>query len=152
MESTNMFDVYHNTEKVKISLKKYNGFIYKKIKIEDDMDVIKRYYKNNLLHRDEGPAIIQFYNMNGRWDISYYYYKNGLKHREDGPAVEIKNYINNTNENLYFINGIEYTKEDYEEKIVEFKNEEKKTRQQFLRNIVSPLNFQIIQQEVSQYL
>ena len=149
MLSSKLFQEYHNTEKVKISLKQYNGFIYKKIKIKDDMDIIKRYYKNNVLHRDEGPAVVEEY-ING-WDLAYYYYKNGLKHREDGPAVEIRDYVNNTNVDLYFINDIEYTREEYEIKIVEFKVEEKKSRQQFIKNINCRLNVQVMRQ-VSQFL
>ena len=41
----------------------------------------KRYYVNNVLHREDGPAVE---NVNGynAW------YKNGKRHREDGPAIE----------------------------------------------------------------
>jgi hypothetical protein len=42
---------------------------------------IKRYWKNNMLHRDDGPAI-EF--LDGRRKC---WYKNGKYHREDGPAV-----------------------------------------------------------------
>jgi len=44
----------------------------------------KYYYKNNLLHRKDGPAI-EFANGSKEW------YQNGLLHREDGPAVELVN-------------------------------------------------------------
>ena len=40
-----------------------------------------KYYKNGILHRDDGPAVI------GK---DYYkYYKNGVLHRDDGPAIDI---------------------------------------------------------------
>ena len=39
------------------------------------------YYQNNLLHREDGPAL-EDTNGNMLW------YKNGKLHREDGPAVE----------------------------------------------------------------
>ena len=41
----------------------------------------KRYYVNNVLHREDGPAVE---NVNG----NKYWYKNGKRHREDGPAIE----------------------------------------------------------------
>ena len=39
------------------------------------------YYVNNLLHRDDGPAV-EFIDGEKHW------YKNGSLHRENGPAVE----------------------------------------------------------------
>lgn len=39
------------------------------------------YYVNNLLHREDGPAVIWFD------DIKEWHY-NDLLHREDGPAIE----------------------------------------------------------------
>ena len=41
----------------------------------------KRYYVNNVLHREDGPAIEK---SNG----TKFWYKNGKLHREDGPAIE----------------------------------------------------------------
>jgi hypothetical protein len=41
----------------------------------------KRWYKDDLLHRDDGPAI--------EWDNgTKFWFKNNQLHREDGPAVE----------------------------------------------------------------
>ena len=41
----------------------------------------KRYYVNNILHREDGPAV--------EWhDGSKAWYVNGKRHREDGPAIE----------------------------------------------------------------
>ena len=40
----------------------------------------KRYYINNKLHREDGPAI-EYANDDKFW------YKNGMMHREDGPAI-----------------------------------------------------------------
>ena len=39
------------------------------------------YYLNNVLHREDGPAIEYV-------DGSKIWYKNGKRHREDGPACE----------------------------------------------------------------
>jgi hypothetical protein len=41
----------------------------------------KRYYKDDLLHRENGPAVE--YSTGTK-----YYYKDNLLHREDGPALE----------------------------------------------------------------
>jgi hypothetical protein len=41
---------------------------------------IKYYYKDNLLHKEDGPAM-EFANGDKCW------YQNGLLHRENGPAV-----------------------------------------------------------------
>jgi hypothetical protein len=41
----------------------------------------RHWYKNNNLHREDGPAIEYA-------DGTKYWYKEGKRHREDGPAVE----------------------------------------------------------------
>ena len=41
----------------------------------------KRYYMNNELHREDGPAI-EYANGDKHW------FKNGKRHREEGPAIE----------------------------------------------------------------
>jgi len=61
------------------------------IKIDEYGD--KYYYVNNVLHREDGPAV--------EWHDGYKaWYVNGKRHREDGPAVERPNgnkdwYLNN---------------------------------------------------------
>jgi len=54
-----------------------NGLI-----IDEDGD--KHWYKNNLLHREDGPAVER---ANG---LKFWYLK-GKLHREDGPALEYFN-------------------------------------------------------------
>ena len=49
--------------------------------IKIDKYGVKRYYVNNVLHREDGPAV-EYPNS------SKYWYKNGKRHREIGPAVE----------------------------------------------------------------
>ena len=44
-----------------------------------DKEGTKRYYVNEVLHRDDGPAV-EWYNGSKEW------YKNAKLHREDGPA------------------------------------------------------------------
>lgn len=45
------------------------------------VDGKKSYYKNKILHREDGPAV-EFRNGNKHW------YFNGLLHRVDGPAID----------------------------------------------------------------
>ena len=77
----------------------------------------KQWYRNGLLHRDDGPAIEWAGNKqwwrNGQMhrddgpavDYDYYkaWYHNGLLHRDDGPAVERSN-----GNHEYWRNGIQY--------------------------------------------
>jgi len=42
------------------------------------------HYKNNRLHRDDGPAVETAYGEK-------YWYKHGQRHRDDGPAIEYAN-------------------------------------------------------------
>jgi len=91
----------------------HNGDVYEKL-LTRDLNVF--YYKNQLLHREDGPAI-EYYNGDKHWyingwhhrvngpailyhDGSKEYYINGQLHREDGPA-----YINQEIESYWF-NGI----------------------------------------------
>ena len=41
----------------------------------------KSYFVNNVLHRENGPAV-EYEDRYKAW------YKNGLRHRQDGPAIE----------------------------------------------------------------
>ena len=49
--------------------------------VRTDLFGTKYYYVNNVLHREDGPAVEGF-NGYKAW------YKNGKYHREDGPAIE----------------------------------------------------------------
>jgi len=63
---------------------------YKKLcKISHSFE--ERYYKDGLLHREDGPAWVENYQQK--------YYKNGELHREDGPAI-----INEEKEEYYLHN------------------------------------------------
>ena len=80
------------------------------------------YYLNEILHREDGPAVItsfgnRFYYLNGKrhrtdgpaiiWDNGdIIYFLNGLCHREDGPAI-----IRTDGTIEYFLNDKEITKE-----------------------------------------
>ena len=66
------------------------------------------FIKNGKRHNDDGPAFI----CN---NVSYW--KNGKLHREDGPAVEC-----DMDPCQYFLNGIEYNKEEFYKKIMNKKN------------------------------
>ncbi|WP_175789425.1 hypothetical protein [Burkholderia cenocepacia] len=87
-----------------------------------------RYYFNNILHRENGPAI-EFYDGQKSWLLnglrhrengpaleglngSAMWFLNNLLHREDGPAWDCKN-DNGSWEKRWFLNGQELTKEEY---------------------------------------
>lgn len=59
------------------------------------------YYKNDLLHREDGPAS-NWPNGDREW------WFNGKLHRIDGPAIE-----NANGSKEWFLNGIEYTEEEF---------------------------------------
>jgi len=75
-----------------------NGFGMKDGKHIDVVGTI-RYYKNDKLHREDGPAL--------EWDFGdKEWWLNGVYHREDGPAVEG---INNHRE--WWIHGKRHRKD-----------------------------------------
>jgi hypothetical protein len=61
----------------------------------------KRWYLNDLLHREGGPAI-------ERPDGSEYWYLNGRLHREDGPAICGPNITCG-----YYLEGQVFSEEEY---------------------------------------
>lgn len=67
--------------------------------------IIKFLNKNDNWHRLNGPAL---------FDITGYilYCKNNIPHRTDGPAIFYSN-----DEFYYFLNGKEYSKNEYNYKI-----------------------------------
>jgi len=54
--------------------------------VHTDADGNKCWYRNGVIHRDDGPAI-ELANADKYW------YRDGQRHREDGPAIE---YIDGT--------------------------------------------------------
>ena len=76
-------------------MKKYDNkkFINGNVSIEITSNLIS-IYKNEKLHRDDGPAVI-YSNGNKTW------YKNGELHRDDGPAV-----IRNDGTKGWYKNGL----------------------------------------------
>ena len=95
-----------------------------KFKIETDEYGTKLYYANNVLHREDGPAI-EYANGNKVWiknglthrqngpavqytDGTKIWYKNGLFHREDGPAFEKAN-----GDKFWFIKGKNLTEKQF---------------------------------------
>ena len=68
-------------------------------------DLFRPYYKDNKLHREDGPAI-EFSNGDKFW------YLNDEPHREDGPACE---WIDGDKE--WYIDGKEYS--EYEFKLIQ---------------------------------
>ena len=103
---------------------------------ETDRLGIKRWYKNGLKHRDDGPAM-EYDNGDKIWykngvrhrengpavewrNGTKFWYKNGVKHREDGPAVEAVEY--NKDVKKYYLEDEYYTEEEYYETLKEIDN------------------------------
>jgi hypothetical protein len=64
-----------------------------------DDDGTKRWFLNDKLHRENGPAVV--YKHGGKaW------YIHGKLHRENGPAIEFVN-------NVWFLNGKELTQKQF---------------------------------------
>jgi hypothetical protein len=93
-----------------------------------------QYYLNDLLHREDGPAVIltdgsKYYFINGKYHrdgnlpaIEYpngtkYYYLNDRPHREDGPAVEYSD-----GDKEFHLYGKFYLEEDYWEEVKRMKS------------------------------
>jgi len=72
----------------------------------------KRWYLDELLHREDGPAI-EYTNGDKYWWL------NGKLHRENGPAVEWSN-----GDKYWFLNGEEVTKEEVMDPVEEMTMEE----------------------------
>ena len=76
--------------------------------IEIDEYGNKTYYSDKemeILHREDGPAFEHIFGNKEWW-------KNGELHREDGPAVEWKDSYK-----FWYLNDIEYTEEEFDEKM-----------------------------------
>lgn len=104
MVTTTIENIYDNNNKLHIQYISSNGKIIKFIEYYYN-GVIKEecYYKDNVLHNNNYPAIIEYYE-NGikKREI---YYKNGKLHNEKAPAIieydENKNIINQK----FYLNG-----------------------------------------------
>ncbi len=85
----------------------------------------KRFWKNNILHRDDGPAVERpdgqlhwyvdgvLHRVDGPAiinDVFKVWYYHGIIHREDGPAIE---YADGGKE--WFINGFKFNCSSQEE-------------------------------------
>jgi hypothetical protein len=70
----------------------------------------KRYYKNNKLHRIDGPAI-------ERADGTKHWWINGKRHRLDGPAVE-----NSGGTKEWWIDSQSYSEEEYPHAVSSYKS------------------------------
>ncbi len=90
--------------------------------VEPKKVLLERYYQNNKLHREDGPAETSYdYDGHKSWKKHELYYQEGLLHRDDGPAKIIYKKINKISEETYYKAGaihrdngpayIEYQKE-----------------------------------------
>ena len=71
---------------------------YKKLPITKEV-----YYKNNKIHRDNGPSIIEYYD-NGNKEREYYY-KDGKQHNDKGPGFISYNEDGSIKNKTYWLNG-----------------------------------------------
>ena len=70
--------------------------------LEYDVNTFKEcYYSHDVLHREEGPAVLVW---DGSLLIRYEYYINGFLHNEHGPALCISD-ITHTQHKEYWLNG-----------------------------------------------
>lgn len=96
----------------------YHGYLHRTdgpaeiVRPSDISAGYRTWWVNGKLHRTDGPAIL--YN-NGR----IMWYESGQRHREDGPAIIDRNH------QKYYIRGVYYTKEAFEEFIKHKKFKEK---------------------------
>jgi hypothetical protein len=96
--------------------------------VKVDAAKTKRWYLNDKLHREDGPAI-EWANGSKRWyingerhredgpaseyaDGSKFWYLNGKLHREDGPAIECAD-----GSKFWYLEGKELTEEEFNAKI-----------------------------------
>jgi hypothetical protein len=68
------------------------------VKVDDDGT--KRWYLDDKLHREDGPAV-EYADGIKRWFL------NDKLHREDGPAVEY------TDGRAWYLNGVEYSEAEW---------------------------------------
>ena len=71
-----------------------------KSKFYIDKDKTKRWYLNNKLHRDDGPAV-EWSNGDKAWWV------NGYRHRNDGPALM---YLSGSK--YWYLNGKQYSSKE----------------------------------------
>jgi hypothetical protein len=85
------------------------------------------YYINGNIHREDGPACIYYYENENGNIWREVYYINGNIHREDGPHVI--DYFENGSikAEWYYLNNTPYSKEDYLEKIKGIKSFNKRS-------------------------
>jgi len=74
-----------------------------------DDDGTKRWFLNDKLHREDGPAVE--YTDGRNW------YLNGKLHRVDGPAMECYN-----GSKYWFLNGVEYTESEWSKQLQKVKS------------------------------
>lgn len=69
--------------------------------VKIDKDKTKRWYLNDKLHREDGPAVEC---TNG----TKFWYLNGKRHREDGPAIECAD-----GTKYWYLNGNQLTEGEF---------------------------------------
>ena len=92
-----------------------------------DSDGNKRWWLNNKIHRDGGPAV-------EKADGKKYWAQNGSLHREDGPAV-----VHADDHMEWYLNGSEYSMYDWAMTMLRRHNKpaDPKSVQEFLRPILA---------------
>ncbi|MDP2696092.1 MAG: hypothetical protein Q8O87_02455 [bacterium] len=94
-----------------------NGMLHRKDgPAIEHADGSKWWYKNDKLHRRGGPAVEYKIDLGGKTLSRSIWYKNGQRHRKDGPAIE-----SSDGTKAWYINDIEFSKEDFESFNVENK-------------------------------
>lgn len=77
---------------------------------EDGQLKKEEWYKNGVLHRENGPAVVNYWL--GKKKYLEEWYKGGQLHREDGPALVEYNEEGQKITEEYYLNGEKVEKED----------------------------------------
>lgn len=92
---------------------------YKFVRKWDDYNCYERYEKNGVLHNENGCAL--FESLSDGNDVYCEWRYEGKLHNENGYALMSKDFIDNRFQFRYFLNGVEYNKEEYDDKIKQMK-------------------------------
>ena len=87
----------------------------------DDYNYYNTYKKNDVFHSTDDCAV--FESLSDGNEIYGAWYYNGILHNTNGHALVYKDYILNKFSFKYYLFGVEYSKEEYDKKLVQMKDE-----------------------------
>ena len=116
---------------------KFNIFERQKPKIEyypNGQKWYERWVLNGKRHREDGPAVQRWHNVNGHNNQKWYeiWYLNDKRHREDGPAVQYWNKEGIKVKEKWYLNDKNYTRRDWIKELWKIKPEEARRQQELI--------------------